>query len=1134
MARTESTWLEYDGSYVAVPWQEGRDVLIRGTSKYINFGSISGSSGYGFRDNAGTMQVKNSGGSWTNFGSGAGGGHTIQDEGTPLTQRTNLNFVGTGVTVTDDAGNDATVVTITSGGGSGDVVGPASATDNAIARYDGTTGKLIQNSSASIADDGTVSATSFSGGASALTALNINGTAGNGHIHLKHQSIDPSSQASSTTIFADTNGNPAWINDGLSKITIDGDGVSAARTYTLPDASGTVALTSDLHSAVTVTDSTSIDFTLTGQDITAQREALTGAITASKNSNTTSLGSFTKAQLDTAVSDGNVLYVGDITQYTDELAQDAVGAMVDTTLVYTDATPLLSRAALTGAVTASAGSNTTSLGSFTKSQLSTAVSDGDVLFVGDVTTNATHTGEVTGATALTVDKTAISNRTDTVITASDYILFGDASDTDNLKKDTVQGILDLVSSGSNTYFNDIFIDQSGGTSDTYGALSGTINGSNALFTVSQSAYATGTLQVWLNGQLLTQGSSEDWVETTPASGTFTFNTAPPTGSLITVAYQKVVTNSSTVITTSNVNEYAQDAVGTILTDSSEIDFTYNDGVPTITASIVAGSIDETKLDTSVNASLDLADTASQPGHTHTAANITDFDTEVSNNTDVAANTAARHAAVTVTDSSEINFTLTGQDITANIIAGSIDETKLDASTNASLDLADSALQASAISDTIFGTGWNTDTTHAPSKNAVYDIIATTSFNVKTYGALGDGSTNDYTAIAAAITAASVSGGVVYFPAGNYKIGTGLTISSSNVTLMGSGFGSTTITLNNSVNSSAVTISGTGTVGVTICDLTIDGNKANNTSGHGIRIDTPYSSTDTQHLLRNIDVVNAKQDGISIVNDTRVVRMFMVRSRYAGDNGYSIAGSDHQVFNAIADASNKSGFVIYCTNGLFFGCKAFYCDAAVSGYSGFRVEGTRNFFTSCEAQDNEESGWRLIGADNSTLSNCIADSNGKNYSLAGSGLSIEDTDNTSVTGGAFFDRGANTFPQSYGIVISGTSTGNSVVGETYYGNVTGTFSDTSSGTNRLTVKTDVVVPDEAYGSSWNGSLEVPTKNAVYDKIETLGGAGDIALTLKAPSNDQTITAGYSAYVSDLYEVASTFSLEVGLASVFEIG
>lgn len=36
--------------------------------------------------------------------------------------------------------------------------------------------------------------------------------------------------------------------------------------------------------------------------------------------------------------------------------------------------------------------------------------------------------------------------------------------------------------------------------------------------------------------------------------------------------------------------------------------------------------------------------------------------------------------------------------------------------------------------------------------------------------------------------------------------------------------------------------------------------------------------------------------------------------------------------------------------------------------------------------------------------------------------------------------------------------------------------------------DVTVPDEAYGAGWNGSLEVPTKNALYDKIETLSSSG----------------------------------------------
>ena len=57
----------------------------------------------------------------------------------------------------------ASIVQVGAGGsGSGNVVGPASATDNAVVRFDGTTGELIQNSNATLSDAGT------------LNVLNIN------------------------------------------------------------------------------------------------------------------------------------------------------------------------------------------------------------------------------------------------------------------------------------------------------------------------------------------------------------------------------------------------------------------------------------------------------------------------------------------------------------------------------------------------------------------------------------------------------------------------------------------------------------------------------------------------------------------------------------------------------------------------------------------------------------------------------------------------------------------------------------------------------------------------------------------------------------------------------------------------
>ncbi|HEY8963823.1 MAG TPA: tail fiber domain-containing protein, partial [Alphaproteobacteria bacterium] len=75
--------------------------------------------------------------------------------------------IGSGLTIT------GTTISVATGSGVGDVVGPASATDNAIARYDGTTGKLIQNSGVTIGDAGETNITSAS--ANALT-VGPNGT----------------------------------------------------------------------------------------------------------------------------------------------------------------------------------------------------------------------------------------------------------------------------------------------------------------------------------------------------------------------------------------------------------------------------------------------------------------------------------------------------------------------------------------------------------------------------------------------------------------------------------------------------------------------------------------------------------------------------------------------------------------------------------------------------------------------------------------------------------------------------------------------------------------------------------------------------------------------------------------------
>lgn len=111
---------------------------------------------------------------WANFSAGVVKGYSgLSGSLTKLTDGTSYLIAGSGITITS-ASNGA--VTISTGAGAGDVVGPASATDNAIARFDLTTGKLIQNSAVTISDE-TGNAIAIAGSGTATTISLFNSTA---------------------------------------------------------------------------------------------------------------------------------------------------------------------------------------------------------------------------------------------------------------------------------------------------------------------------------------------------------------------------------------------------------------------------------------------------------------------------------------------------------------------------------------------------------------------------------------------------------------------------------------------------------------------------------------------------------------------------------------------------------------------------------------------------------------------------------------------------------------------------------------------------------------------------------------------------------------------------------------------
>ena len=88
-------------------------------------------------------------------------------------------------------------------------------------------------------------------------SLHVKGTAGNGHLGLKHQSANATASANEVSLFADSLGNLGWQNGNLYLSKFITSANTANRSYTFPNATGTIALTSDLTGYLTSVTATS-------------------------------------------------------------------------------------------------------------------------------------------------------------------------------------------------------------------------------------------------------------------------------------------------------------------------------------------------------------------------------------------------------------------------------------------------------------------------------------------------------------------------------------------------------------------------------------------------------------------------------------------------------------------------------------------------------------------------------------------------------------------------------------------------------------------------------------------------------------------------------------------------------------
>lgn len=246
--------------------------------------------------------------------------------------------------------------------------------------------------------------------------------------------------------------------------------------------------------------------------------------------------------------------------------------------------------------------------------------------------------------------------------------------------------------------------------------------------------------------------------------------------------------------------------------------------------------------------------------------------------------------------------------------------------------------------------------------ATYAMINGAPYNVLDYGAVADGSTDDYAAIQAAITAAQdAGGGTVYIPAGTYKVTSSLTLDANamsrpyfDVYIQGAGVGATILDF-------------TGTTG------TEDGMRV---IGWGGRFG--ISDLTVQNAVRHGIYINATSDTSSWCHRFYINNVHCDKN---GGSGFYFGQSYMAEFEGL-ESTNNTGYGFYLggfhTSFTFTKCWA-------GGDAAYPLGGNRNIgwyvknmtyssFISCGSDWNVGAGHRVTNCTAVEFLGCGAESN----------------------------------------------------------------------------------------------------------------------------------------------------------------
>jgi hypothetical protein len=206
------------------------------------------------------------------------------------------------------------------------------------------------------------------------------------------------------------------------------------------------------------------------------------------------------------------------------------------------------------------------------------------------------------------------------------------------------------------------------------------------------------------------------------------------------------------------------------------------------------------------------------------------------------------------------------------------------------------------------------------------------YSVTSYGAVGDGTTNDTAAVQAAIDAVPSTGGVVWFPAGTYKLVTSALTLKSNLTLLGAG------KLASIIKQTTTTVS--ALAGVDVTNLTI----------RDLQLQGPTTGSGNGLILTRSGNPNV-----------RYVRLDNVYVRLFGNDGI-------QISNCIVSSFDQ----VVCENN---GRHGFYLYGVVAGAAGTSVS-----MNACYANTNTTTGFNLYNMVYTSLNGCASEGHPTNFLL----------------------------------------------------------------------------------------------------------------------------------------------------------